>query len=558
LIESRKEELTWATADGKPATVDRAMTVISLVLIAAVGLVGCANQTQQPVLQYTLQPAVLTTETNSFWSWAGDAATAVSPQGEYILLARHDLTGQRIVAAPTADPAGSSGLKEIEFRFAPSDWEGKPPPEYTPLGWISDTECVILSTGLQDGGPNAGRRGIGILIGDTSTGAAVEMAFVPLSEGWFVDAELFPDLSKMVLQAGSSVVVADFASRSATTVKDDMPSPGGTFMTAVSPDGSSLLYQRHESSDGVQHGIYLLDLEIGAEECVVPNDTAMNLYPSWSPDSSLFAAYTVKRKPESGRSSSPENELAADWGEYEIYLHDDGPARLGSSITVFDKSGRKAAAFAVEDKAVGMLKWSPDSKRLAFVSADAPAGSRGTHEQYVWDLEPEGVWIVDIPAGKPERVANLANTGSTGIYSVSIAAFDPESRGVFYQVTGEASNHSVWYASDTRTSLKEAGGAGAGEAVRVADGQWQSLDDGVPSFKGSIAAVIGDGSAVGKGSNMALWLLNSEQCRKVSEWTARTAFIAAHGSTTLVVTGSVTDNRYYVTTYRMLVPESSR
>lgn len=57
---------------------------------------------------------------------------------------------------------------------------------------------------------------------------------------------------------------------------------------------------------------------------------------------------------------------------------------------------------------------------------------------------------------------------------------------------------------------------------------------------------------------MALWLLNSEQCRKVSEWTARTAFIAAHGSTTLVVTGSVTDNRYYVTTYRMLVPESSR
>ena len=136
-----------------------------------------------------------------------------------------------------------------------------------------------------------------------------------------------------------------------------------------------------------------------------------------------------------------------------------------------DRSGRIVNTISMEDKVLGLFKWSHDSKSLAFAVGRAPDHT----------VDPEVDWVIPeiawesvytakaLEAAQPSKVADVRIESHVTDLYVEPIAFDGQNQGVYYQVSLFAGDTAIWYA------LRETPVNPRMEPVKIADGYWQVL-----------------------------------------------------------------------------------
>lgn len=482
-------------------------------VVSAFLLAGCTPT--PPAKQMVLDPKVVKTWAVDYWVASDAAGTAISPDNKYVLLVQGG-PEERIVAAV---PLAADDQKDIPLYTVSNSYLQNSSLDFIPVGWLSETQCMFLATGWQYQGPHKEQRGVAVLIGDVSKSSAEEMTFIPLEEGSVHNVRYQPETGKVYLDITQAIWTVDVKSKTAKLVKGGLPTYDGMFMARMSPDSSAYVYQLHEL-DG-EHGIFMLDAVTGAEKPFALNGDTMSFYPSWSPDGKYVAMYNVPRKP--GRTETT-------WVNYAVYPGEDGPMPIAPAITVMDRSGNLVKTISVEGKVLVNFKWSPDSKSIAFVAGPEPATVPDTEVD--WDI-PVITWdsVYAAKAQEQGAAAKLSDLDATMAKDAYVApvAFDPESRGVYVQVSGEEGVSSVWYLASGKTPVQTE----ENKPVKVADGNWQYYPE-VTKFGDSIAAIINNASGTSASGTSSLWLLNSKEVKKAGEWSASYTMVVGYNAGMLV------------------------
>lgn len=569
-------------------------SLLALLLCLSISMTflsGCVKTPTEPgpnsdVPEFVLDPTLVHSTTLSGWAWTNDPSEAISPDGRYLLIAQHDSDATSLVAYPL--PARGShkedsksgpenGFKDepVVLRSIGRQWTMDKGLEYIPMGWLSNTKCLFVSSGLQNQGKHRNQQGLSILEGDISNKQVRELTFIPLEYAIVREAALDPGNNRLILDASDLIITVDLESHTANTVKQEPPTFQGSLAAELSPDKTAYVYNLHEPD---KYGVYLLDLGTGAETPLMPTGDTLSFYPAWSPDGKYVAAYTVARKAGTNEADSINYSLE----HYEVYLGEDSPMPFGASITIVDKAGQKINEIAVTGRILGHFKWSADSKYLGFVSCakpsqgqtqsasgqnpgpGAPDGESGTEQHSSagiegnWEipsLRADSMWIADVTTGGTAKVADLSSAPTGDTVSIYPLAFSPDSKGLFYQVIQEQSS-SIWYGA------KDQAQPGQTTPVKVADGLWYE-NHPLPVFDNELSAIIGGTGSPGEPEGMkdtgdtkdspgvSLWLLGGRGFRNVSRWPAVTGTIMAHDEHTLVIYSYPGDDQFEIRVYSM-------
>jgi hypothetical protein len=520
----------------RKALITALCAILSLTLLAS-----CGPKEPDWAEGLVLDPHVVKTYESEDWVWTGDPSRAISPDGKWLLLAEYGIS-KKVLAVPLS-PKGAGGgqtgpggdevvtLTDDAVAFESSGDSA----HYLPVGWLSDSRCVFLAEGFQGEGPHGGKAGVSVLSGNVTDGTVEEVSFVPVPEGQLREASIFAASSRLVLDLMGSVWTVDLSTGEAKALRElDTPDYEGLLIPKVSPDGSKCLYK---STVNGKSGLYLLDLETGEEKALAMDDDVLHLYPSWSPDGRLIATYTVARRPSSA---------GYDWWDYQVYPGDDVPMPWGTDIRVLDLKGNVVKKHSATDKILGLFKWSPDSKSLAFLTAPLiPAPDIDGN----WEVAmPSADSVMVSPAGSEGAAVKIADIGeetpktAQGYQSVSIVGFDPESRGVFYETMVEDVCW-IWYGAKGQTGIQSV----PDKPVIVTEGPWHDAPS-VPSFRDSgrnLVAMI-----AGRGPELSLYLAGPTAIVNVASWDGITSLIVAYDEKTLVV-NTFADNVYRLSIYEM-------
>ena len=507
------------------------LIAIVITAISASLLAGCAPKS--PAKEMVLDPQIVKSWTVDYWVASDAASTAISPDNKYMLLVQSG-PSERVVAAI---PLASGDSKEVQLYKVSNSYLETANLDFLTVGWLSATDCVFLAVGSQALGPNEGKRGVSVLVGNVSTGKVDDAAFIPLEQGYVHNVRFPAGSGKVYLDVTQAIWTVDLATKAAKIVKDGLPTYDGMFMARMSPDSSSYVYQLHELDAG--HGIFILDAVTGVQKSLAPNGDTMGFYPSWSPDSKYVAFYTVPRKP--GRTGTV-------WPDYEIYPGEDGPMGIAPAITVMDKSGKVVSTISIEGKVIANFKWSPDSKSIAFTTGPKPATVPDTEVD--WDIPViswDGVYVSKASEqGTPTKLTDIDPKTTSRDSYVSPIAFDPQNRGVFLQISSSEGESTIWYAASGKTPVQTE----EGKPVKIADGYWQFYPD-VPTFADTVAAVIGSPSG-----QTGLWLLNSKEIKKVGEWPGNYTMVIAYNQEMLVTCETTADVKNTITVRSMFTEKT--
>ncbi|MGE5580467.1 MAG: hypothetical protein ACM3WU_10530 [Bacillota bacterium] len=488
----------------------RMSVTIVAVLVLAVAASACTPPA--PATEKVLDPKIVKSWNVDYWIASDSARTAMSPDSKYVLLVQAG-PEERVVAAVHL---AKDDAKEIQlYRVDNSYLQSSKSLDFLTVGWTSETKCVFIAAGDQNEGPNQGKRGVSILEGDTASGKSQEFAFIPLEQGHVRRMNYDSATGKLHLDITGAIWVVDTKGKTARLVKDGLPTYDGLFYSRLSPDASAYVYELHEEEG--QHGIYLLDTATGVQKPLALNGDTLSFYPSWSPDGQYLAMYNVERLP---------GKTGTTWMKYGIYPGEDGPKPIATGIVVMDRSGRTVNTISLEDKVLGLFKWSHDSKSLAFAVGPAPEHT----------VDPEVDWVVPeitwesvytakaLEAGQPSKVADVGSGSHGSDLFVEPIAFDRQNRGVYYQVSLVTGETAIWYGASGKTPVQSQ----EGQPVKVADGNWQVYPE-IPAFGDTLAAVIGAPS-----EKTGLWLLNSGEIKKVDEWPGNYTMVVGFNQDTLV------------------------
>lgn len=487
---------------------------LRLAIFAALFLAMAASacKTPAPVTERVLDPQIVKSWDVDYWIASDSARTGISPDGKYVLLVQAGQEERVVAAAPLA----KDDSKEIALYRVPNSYLGS----YTSLdfltaGWTSETKCVFIAAGDQYDGPNKGRQGISILEGDITTGKSQELAFIPLEHGHVRQWHYDPAEGKLFLDITGAIWVFDTNAMKLTLVKDGLPSYDGLFYSRLSPDCSAYVYELHEEEG--ERGIFLLDTATGTQRPLALNGDTLSFYPAWSPDGQYLAMYSVPRLP---------GKTGTTWMKYAIYPAEDGPKPVAPSIVVMDRSGRVVNTIALEDKVLGLFKWSHDSKSLAFAVGAAPEHT----------VDPEVDWVIPeiawesvytakaLEPGQPTKVADVRVAGHETDLFVEPIAFDRQNRGVYYQVSLVDGEMEIWYGASGKTPVQSR----EGEPVKITGGYWQVYPE-IPAYGDTMVALIGSPF-----EKAGLWLLSSQEIRKVDEWQDHYTTVIGFNQDTLV------------------------
>jgi Tol biopolymer transport system component len=225
--------------------------------------------------------------------------------------------------------------------------------------------------------------------------------------------------------------------------------PGLDLDPAISPDGNAVAY----SSDHLGNfEVFIKPLTPGAREIQLTSDGQQNFQPAWSPDGKLIAFHSKNRGgifviPASGGTSRQ----IAEFGSHPIWSPD-GSSILFQSEEVNDLGAssieapmppstlrivdvgrgetRSLTQVGVPVGGHGDASWSPDGKRIVFVSYD------GT-EAKLWNISSTGTdlhqvidrvrWIYSptySPDGQHIYFGGVSETGGFALYEVAVSPAD--------------------------------------------------------------------------------------------------------------------------------------
>lgn len=523
-------------------------TFAALLLVFALCLTGCFKPGEpgskkpgnEPGKTLVLDPTLVKEVRIRGWQWNENPGQAISSDGKYALAVCHD--GAEIKVA--AFPLGVGDESPAVLASVDMDWAARNYFGFHALGWLDADKPIFIASGPQNQGPNKGKQGISIMTGDVSAGnlsqesgpRAHEISFIECLEGDVINASYFPAKGKVFVVVTGTIWSLDLKTNTATALAENLPPHDELFYASLSPDGAHYLYVLHQEDKA---GVFLLDTSTGKEKLVLPRGETVSFYPYWSPDGKYVAVYTAARKP---------GGTGTDWDSYQVYPGQDSPQPVADKITVFDVKGNLVRQVSLEDKVVGMLRWSRDSKSLAFQSAPVPAEpDHGNGNWSVPEVRYDGLWTAGVEASAPtSKLADLPVASGNEQRWVYPLAFDAQSSGVFYQVGGD-NDWSVWYAAGAATPGRQVPEA---SPVKVADGIWQFSYE-QPVYGDYVATVISDQC------NMSLWLMKKGDSKSISQWRSITAVLLAYNEDSLLIFRLEEDGPGCISVYSMYKETSS-
>ncbi len=464
------------------------LTLISLATPACLG-----QKNGPPKASGVVDPRTVAAFEVQGWAWTDDPENVISPDGKHLLAVLNNEERKAVAVIPlegeTHDPK--------VLHEAPAGWAEFDGLDYRTLGWTGDGIPLFVVFGYQNRGPNTGKRGVAIWSGKGGEGVAQELAFIDLPGGNLHASVYLREEDKVFISVSTAIYSYDLRNGRVTPVKTALPEYDGLFYASLSPSGKHFVYELYEEG---KRGIYILDAATGKEEALLATGPTFSFVPLWSPDGKYVAAYTADRKEGAGGTS---------FDDYDCFLGSAGPLTIAPAITIVDTSGKVVGTIRVEGKYLANMRWSPDSKSIAFVTGNRVGAEENQYDEMgIPDIRWDGIWIAGAGAGSgPREAAALAPSAGEGLSFAYPCDFDAAGSGVFYQY-GDMESISVWYAAQGKAG--DAGGPPA--PVKVADGYWHPQYSN-PKFGDYLGALI-------SGDEMTeLWLLGPEM-RKVDGWSA--------------------------------------
>jgi hypothetical protein len=482
---------------------------LSVLVLAAI-LAGCFNRTPA-VAERVLDPKLPLTKELSGNLFTRNPDQAISPGGYYLLAEQDVSTGYRMVAVSLNEGAGDVVLAESE------DLDGFT--RFVPVGWTSPTTCVFLVTGRQIEGPNKGKLGVGIMLGDVTVPKAEETGFIEVGGGWYRSPVFVEGDSRLYIRVSKALWECDLNTKSLRLVKGDFPTYDGLFVARVSPTGRYAVYNLYEED---KHGIYILDIATGEERPLLPTGATESFLPQWSPDGKYILAYTARQKPHG-------DELPI-WERYEVFQGEDSALPIAASLTVITPEGEVVKTIEVEGKTLAHARWSRNSQTIGFLAGsprtwDGGQGFPPNERPSVMRYDSAMVADVLSDAG-PVRVADITSLPGYDDPSVDLVLVDPSEKGLYFVASTYEANSlkdsKLWYASRDK------------EPVAVCDGLWQFAGT-EPVFGDQIAGILAQDGV------QSVWLVGPDGSRLLAtsenprSWTT----ILGHNEDLLVVCTSV-------------------
>lgn len=505
------------------------ISIVAVVVTAifASSLAGCAPK--PPPIELVVEPKIVKSWDVDYWVASDAVGAAISPDSKYVMIVQSG-PSERIVAAV---PLGADDTKEIPLYKVPNSYLETKNLDFLTSGWLSPTKAVFIATGRQYEGPHKDEWGVAVFTVDITKPVAEEVVFIPLREGYVHNQRLMPGTGRLYIDITKAIWAVDVGAKTAKVVRDGLPTYDGMFAARMAPDASAYIYQLHELDAG--HGIFLLDVATGDQKVFAPNGETMGFYPAWSPDSKYVAYYTVQRKP---------GKTGTEWTDYQIYPGEDGPMGIAPAITVADKSGKVVGTISVQDKVLANFRWSRDSKSIAFTTGPKPATTPDT--EVTWEIpviQWDAIYVSNAtgPAA-PSKVTNVDPRTTERDSYVAPITFDPQNKGVFFQISSFEGESAIWYAALAKTAAQ----IEPGKPVKVADGYWQFYPE-APTFQGIIAAAIGSPTG-----STGLWLLNSEKITQAGDWPGNYTMVIGYNDRMMVTCETNTDAENTVTVRSMV------
>jgi hypothetical protein len=431
--------------------------VVLPVFVLAIILAGCskqipADQTSAGT-ELVLDPKPAVTKKLSGDLFTYHPGQVISPGSDYLLAEQSDDDGFHLVAVSLKeDTAGDVVLNTV------SNQDSGGFTRQMPGGWTSPTTCVFLVYGKQVQGPNAGKHGVAIMLGDLTVPKTEELAFIELETGRYYSATFAEDDAKVLLHVSKALWEYDLKSESLRLVKDDFPTYDGLFTVRISPSGQYAVYELHEED---REGIYILDIATGEERPLLPTGATKSFLPQWSPDGNYILAYTAGEKPNTA-------ELRP-WERYEVFEGEDSLLPIASSLTVVTPEGETQRTVHVTGKTLAHARWARNSKTIGFLAGVPRTPESG--QGFPPDARPgvlsyDSAMVVDVLSEvEPVRVADLEALPGFDDPSIDMVFVDPSGKGLYFVastlVDSSLQGSKLWYASRGK------------EPVTVCDGLWQ-------------------------------------------------------------------------------------
>ncbi len=353
---------------------------------------------------------------------------------------------------------GNSGNRGAEmvvnrsgFSSLPTDREGRP--HRRNIGVYGE-----LVTG-----PEAGQR-----VGD---GGKNMMQITFQTEGASFDPDVSPDGRQIVFASTMHRETADLYVKSAMgkTVTQLTTDPAEDVMPSISPTGQEIAFASNRSGNW---DVYVMPME-GGPAVQLTSDSDHELHPTWSPDGSRLVY--CKFGTQSGRweiwtvdLTMPGVKQFLEYGVFPVWSPDLASGKIlfqrarqrGSrfhSIWTIDYAGGEASQLteivSAANAAVINPAWSPDGRRIVFVTVIEPDAQPGDHPTE------SDVWVV-----------NVDGTNRTKLTASEFANYQPvwSIDGTVYFISDRSGVDNIW-AVTTGRMLKA-----TGEAPRSASG---SVDD---------------------------------------------------------------------------------
>lgn len=428
------------------------------------------------------------------WAWTDYPENVISPDGKHLLAILNNEERKAVALIPIE---GESHDAKI-LHEAPAAWAGRDGLDYRTLGWTGDGTPLFVVFGYQNRGPNTGKTGVAIWSGGNEEGVAQELAFIDLPTGNLHTSVYLPEENKVFVSVSTAIYSYDLAKNYVTPVKTGLPTYDDLFYAWLSPNGKHFVYELFEEG---KSGIYILDAVTGKEEALLATGSTFSFVPQWSPDGKYVAAYTA------GLKSGAEG---ASMEDYDCFLSTAGPLTIAPAITIVDTSGKVVQTVRVEGKYLANMKWSHDSKSIAFVAGDRPAVEENPYDEMgIPNIKWDGVWTVKIGEGSvPLRISSVAKPAGEGPSFVYPCDFDAENEGVYYQY-GDMENISVRYNGPGKGASTEFPLPG----MKVADGYWHPQYTS-PQYGEYLVALISGNETT------ELWLLGCKEIRKADYWSS--------------------------------------